>query len=148
MASDSLRLLNNYASTPEYVSGFERASFGNLRQFNAFEVRDLRSSSLFNPHQNPAYQPYLSNNQLLSVELLSCSKGQFTWVDAEGGHFLTSFMDALEEALKSTEEASWEKIAATTVFKMKNRVEPITYMLLLKEEISILISKFPRQKCM
>lgn len=118
---DSLRD-ENFGTTQEYAFGFERASANAELVTNPFQVNEERTMELFNPYYKDDYRQAVENDKVISIELLSCSKGEFTWVDAEGGHFLTSFMDALDQALDSPIETSWEYVASNTYEITRRRV--------------------------
>lgn len=113
----------NYdAYTKEFLTNFDQAGVqADYLLYEEEAAKETRTKELFDLNTNTAYNS-LQANQVLSIELLSCSKGEFTWVDAEGGHFMTSFIDSFGEALESPTPTSWEIIAANTQFKTEHRI--------------------------
>lgn len=116
------RIAINYeAYNQEFLTHFDRASVQEIYRNNEEAIQEARVNDLFNLSSNSHYN-FLQQDQVLSVELLSCSKGEYTWVDTEGGHFLTSFIDVFSEGLKSSSSVTWEQIAANTQHKTEKRI--------------------------
>ncbi len=76
---------------------------------------------------------YLSNyaneiyaDRLLSVELISCSKGEFTNINRRGGHFVRAFANTFSEKIgckNLNHLIGWEEVAFEVAHKTKLSVE-------------------------
>lgn len=87
---------------------------------NSFEVRIERINDLFNQENLKTYVN--DSSQTICIELISCDKGEYTYIDEEGGHFLSAFMDVFDESLNSPLKVDWLSIAEKTKLKTQNTI--------------------------
>lgn len=86
-------------------------------QRNRAQIEKKRASELF---LLPKYND-LSTNQL-SVELISSSHGEQTYINNRGGHFIRAFRDVMTDMIKSDKEINWQEVAFLVDKKTKEYV--------------------------
>ncbi|MFN0203625.1 MAG: tetratricopeptide repeat protein [Bacteroidia bacterium] len=72
------------------------------------------------------YQKDLFGDRMLSIELMSCSKGELTYINNKGGHFMRAFHKVFSEKMEcrnTNRQINWEEIARDVEIGTKELVD-------------------------
>lgn len=102
-----------------FNANFVTAGGGTKIDENEFFISEDNIEKLFT---KPEVGSPIGNETVL-IDLVSCSNGEYTYVDEEGGHFISSFMSVFDEQLSKNENVDWFEIALQTKLKTEKSIK-------------------------